>query len=104
MQALLPRLADLEPLVRVRLLLAALYLRPDESAVIRPELQVRDPGPVLLDGLGTLRAALRQRMCADTAAQRCRAASLSSVHQWWDNPAWDAKTTDMPGRREGKCF
>jgi len=42
MQALLPRLADLEPLVRVRLLLAALYLRPDEASAIRSELQVRD--------------------------------------------------------------
>ena len=40
LQALLPRLADFEPLVRVRFLLAALYLQPEEADAVRTELQV----------------------------------------------------------------
>ena len=40
----MPRLETLEPLVRVRLLLSALYLSPEEADAIQPELKVR---PVL---------------------------------------------------------
>ena len=40
LQELLPRFDKLEPLVRVRLLLAAMHLPPDARADMRPELQV----------------------------------------------------------------
>ena len=36
----MPKLESMEPLVRVRLLLAALYLSPEEADGIRAEIQV----------------------------------------------------------------
>jgi hypothetical protein len=41
LQELLPRFDKLEPLVRVRLLLAAMHLPPDARAGMREELQAR---------------------------------------------------------------
>ena len=87
MQALLPRLADLEPLVRVRLLLAALYLRPDEAAAIRSELQVR--GLVLRRSTAqAIRGASWRRIGAAHRVSQTRPALLDSCrsrHNRWDN-------------------
>lgn len=50
----MPRLEVLEPLVRVRLLLSALYLRPEEVEAIQPELEVRPKCPISIETLACL--------------------------------------------------
>ena len=73
--------------MRVRLLLAALYLRPDEAAAVRPELQVRSVLPCCPSVSQSRRitaAAHTFLLCAPTMLHGTASRDLQLVRQQWE--------------------